>query len=196
MKQEQSLNAQKNDTFEFKLKRGRWTLYLQNSKTWVRTGDNMKFYVCKFYIRQIENRFYIYEEELLDVTFQVTGASYFSNYANAAISLEQLNNAKVQKEGHVHAELMLEYAKDSTTDSEAWKEWQYKDTCMTTWGATSGIPVWNTNTKYRRKPVMFGILKALESYRLGFKVTREGPAHSMISFNQADLDSTDWYIVN
>lgn len=53
---------------------------------------------------------------------------------------------------HKHAELMLQYAKESFTDPEAYKQWQFSRD-GDTWFRCEQAPVWATSVQYRRKPV-------------------------------------------
>lgn len=56
---------------------------------------------------------------------------------------------------HIHAEAMLEYAKDALTTDKPWELWQV---CVFTrydsevWTDLTGNPQWGTSAKYRRKP--------------------------------------------
>lgn len=52
--------------------------------------------------------------------------------------------------GHVHAELMRQYAKDAKTNPEPWNLWQFKD-LYGSWVNCAGSPEWCSLTEYRRK---------------------------------------------
>ena len=59
----------------------------------------------------------------------------------------------VEVTGHVHAELMAEYAKDATKSTEPWKDWEMTDSFDTTsWISCTGHPGWISVLNYRRKP--------------------------------------------
>ena len=59
----------------------------------------------------------------------------------------------VEVTGHVHAELMAEYAKDATKSKEPWKDWEMTDSFDTTsWISCTGHPGWISVLNYRRKP--------------------------------------------
>ena len=58
-----------------------------------------------------------------------------------------------EQHGHVHAELMAQYAEDAMTHAEPWKLWQY-DTVVGSWTDCARSPSWTTNYEYRRKPKM------------------------------------------
>lgn len=56
---------------------------------------------------------------------------------------------------HVHAEAMLEYAKDAMLTDEPWKLWQvssFKQNGFDFWTDLTASPQWGTSAKYRRKP--------------------------------------------
>ena len=56
------------------------------------------------------------------------------------------------KEPHPHAGLMMEYAKDCLTDSEAWRNWEYRYISDKPWKDLVHHPAWCINLIYRRKP--------------------------------------------
>ena len=59
----------------------------------------------------------------------------------------------VEVTGHVHAELMAEYAKDAAKSKEPWKDWEMTDSFDTTsWISCTGHPGWISVLNYRRKP--------------------------------------------
>ena len=73
--------------------------------------------------------------------------------------------------GHIHAELMAQYAEDAKTHAEPWKLWQVK--------ADGGVwrycrihPVWAYDTEYRRKPKTH-IVNGVEIPDLRIKVFNE-----------------------
>ena len=53
--------------------------------------------------------------------------------------------------GHVHAELMAQYAEDAKTHAEPWKLWQTKGDSHIWWDCRAH-PMWWSDTEYRRKP--------------------------------------------
>ena len=55
--------------------------------------------------------------------------------------------------GHVHAELMAEYAKDATKSKEPWKDWEMTDSFDSThWISCKSSLGWDSERNYRRKP--------------------------------------------
>ena len=56
-----------------------------------------------------------------------------------------------EKKGHVHAELMAQYAEDAKTHDEPWKMWQIHYT-GDVWQELADNPTWVSGLKYRRKP--------------------------------------------
>lgn len=55
------------------------------------------------------------------------------------------------KAPHPHAGLMIEYAKECLTDSEAWRNWEYRFTPYASWQTLGGHPNWFMDVTYRRK---------------------------------------------
>ncbi len=55
------------------------------------------------------------------------------------------------KTPHPHAVLMMEYAKDCLTDSEAWRNWEYRFTPYASWQNLGCHPNWFIDVAYRRK---------------------------------------------
>lgn len=55
------------------------------------------------------------------------------------------------KTPHPHAGLMMEYAKDCLTDSEAWRNWECRHKWEESWQNFSGHPKWIIDVFYRRK---------------------------------------------
>ena len=53
--------------------------------------------------------------------------------------------------GHVHAELMAQYAKDAKVTDRPWELWEMDDS--TGWVALAQMPRWNEYVKYRRKRI-------------------------------------------
>ena len=56
------------------------------------------------------------------------------------------------KTPHPHAGLMMEYAKDCLTDSEAWRNWECRFASEESWHNFGGHPKWLIDVSYRRKP--------------------------------------------
>ena len=59
-----------------------------------------------------------------------------------------------KKKGHVHAELMAQYAEDAMTHAEPWKLWQVWQVKADdgAWWDCGAHPRWANDTEYRRKP--------------------------------------------
>lgn len=53
--------------------------------------------------------------------------------------------------GHVHAELMKQYAEDARETNKPWERWEFLSTNVG-WAELSGHPFWEANVQYRRKP--------------------------------------------
>ncbi len=51
---------------------------------------------------------------------------------------------------HVHADLMVEYAKDAQTTDKPWFLWEFRAT-STLWISCSSSPSWDVVLEYRRK---------------------------------------------
>lgn len=54
--------------------------------------------------------------------------------------------------GHIHAELMMQYAEDARETDKPWERWQYLPCGQTAWEQCSIGPVWCSAWQYRRKP--------------------------------------------
>lgn len=55
-------------------------------------------------------------------------------------------------EGHIHAELMAQYAEDARTCAEPWEMWQFKCNVTGIWRQCREHPSWWFDSEYRRKP--------------------------------------------
>jgi hypothetical protein len=60
------------------------------------------------------------------------------------------------KNGHKHADLMMEYAKDCKKNAEAYLNWEVKYN-GSRWKILSKNPEWHKNAEYRRKPKTINI---------------------------------------
>ena len=58
---------------------------------------------------------------------------------------------KPEQQGHVHAELMAQYAEDAKTNKTPWELWEYLDK-HDGWTTFKGSPGWYETSEYRRKP--------------------------------------------
>lgn len=56
--------------------------------------------------------------------------------------------------GHVHAELMAQYAEDAKTSPEPWVNWERRSTFAAEqhFHPLAGAPTWDPHSEYRRKP--------------------------------------------
>ena len=57
----------------------------------------------------------------------------------------------VKDTGNKHAEMMMEYAKDSINNSAAYKDWECKDEHCAVWQPLNDHPRWLPYMEYRRK---------------------------------------------
>lgn len=53
--------------------------------------------------------------------------------------------------GHIHAELMAQYAEDARETETPWERWECSD-CEGRWSHFHGHPMWSGHRQYRRKP--------------------------------------------
>jgi hypothetical protein len=58
---------------------------------------------------------------------------------------------------HIHAELMMEYAKDAMETDKPWERWEYKSDSPHWLTCHSITPSWFESVKYRRKPQTINI---------------------------------------
>lgn len=63
----------------------------------------------------------------------------------------ELKNVKMKNKGHVHAELMAQYAEDAKTHAEPWKLWENRRAGFA-WHSLDSNPKWISDLEYRRKP--------------------------------------------
>ena len=61
--------------------------------------------------------------------------------------------------GHVHAELIMQYALDAKTNEKPWELWEYKDHVDGNWQDFNKLnpPNWFDDIEYRRKPKTISI---------------------------------------
>lgn len=52
---------------------------------------------------------------------------------------------------HIHADLMMEYAKDAATSDKPWELWEFKNHGDTRWLPCEENPKWISIVSYRRK---------------------------------------------
>lgn len=80
----------------------------------------------------------------------------FNNYKdpNPTHSPQQvLEMAGMEMKGHIHAELMAQYAEDAKTSKTPWELWQIKGD-NGEWWECNAHPRWSNATEYYRKPKM------------------------------------------
>ena len=78
----------------------------------------------------------------------------FNNYRdpNPTHTPQQvLEMAGMEKKGHIHAELMAQYAEDAMTNDKPWELYQIK-TVQNIWKDIGGQFIFDSNLTYRRKP--------------------------------------------
>ena len=59
--------------------------------------------------------------------------------------------------GHVHAELMMQYALDAKTNEKPWELWEFKLKDETYWSNPKSELTFISNVEYRRKPKTISI---------------------------------------
>lgn len=79
------------------------------------------------------------------------GFNYHKDTNQTHTPQQVLEMARMEKKGHVHAELMAQYAEDAKTHTEPWKLWQAK-TKGGVWVDCLRSPRWVETKEYRRKP--------------------------------------------
>ena len=77
-----------------------------------------------------------------------------------------------EKKGHVHAELMAQYAEDAKTSKTPWQLWEYLDK-DDGWTTFKGSPGWYATSEYRRKPTTH-IVNGVEVPELRVKLEEGG----------------------
>lgn len=53
---------------------------------------------------------------------------------------------------HKHADLMMQYAKDSMTNDKAYTKWEFRGLGANQWVVMKTHPMWGEDTEYRRTP--------------------------------------------
>lgn len=91
-------------------------------------------------------------------------------------------------EGHPHAALMAEYAKDALTSKEPWTLWEYRKNCRSEWLSFTANPSWSYDCIYRRRSNT--VIKVN-----GFDVPAplKDLLEAGIPYYVADPSSTIWY---
>ena len=62
--------------------------------------------------------------------------------------------------GHVHADLMMQYAQDAIETDTPWERWECNPSSILGWVDMLHHPAWITETSYRRKPKMLSVTLA------------------------------------
>lgn len=68
------------------------------------------------------------------------------------VTADQADTPQPVRKGHPHAESMAEFAVDASKYTEPWRFWQYLEELGGPWKALTGMPHWDANVEYRRKP--------------------------------------------
>lgn len=87
---------------------------------------------------------------------------------------------RLTKQGHPHAALMAEYAKDAAETDRPWERWQFMSSVSGEWHtfrATHGNLSWDESTQYRRKP----------------EAAYTGPISTNATYYLANPVSSGWY---
>lgn len=93
---------------------------------------------------------------------EVTSYLMFGSIEGCNMTVEEFFDLvyEPEQQGHVHAELMAQYAEDAKTHDEPWKLWQvnYSDNFEEgKWTKLRDNPSWVTGVKYRRKPMTHNV---------------------------------------
>ena len=103
--------------------------------TWHSGGRAVKYLSAKF----------LFVDADLYLGFEVSDRDYFDSHEYKEIQFS------LPTKGHVHAELMQQYAEDAKTHAEPWELWQVKGN-DDVWKHCGAHPMWTSSTEYRRKP--------------------------------------------
>jgi len=91
---------------------------------------------------------------------------------------------------HVHADLMLEYAKDAQETDKPWERWEYFR--KEVWHQHRDNPSWFVDVKYRRKPktILINGFEVPEPVREPLKY---GTSYYQVSFaRRPELSGCEW----
>lgn len=120
-------------------------IQLENGKKYVTVGGKVVT------MTQITN-------QNVDAFYQFVGSNCFAYSRYGVLYKDELSPYDVTKEykeieEHTHAKLMMEYAKDALVSKTPWEFWQYaKEFPNFEWVNCDSHPLWDEDTKYRRKP--------------------------------------------
>jgi hypothetical protein len=116
-------------------------------------------------------------------------------YSNKEYSTENIVREYLEEqqepEGHIHAELMIEYGKDALVSKEPWLGWQYWVKGHTIWFNCTKHPDWYTEAKYRRRPktVLINGYEVPEPLRVA---PEEGTLVYLASLSVSPCDELFW----
>ena len=90
---------------------------------------------------------------------------------------------------HIHADLMMQYAKDAMETDKPWERWEFKDNEELEW-QDLGWPIWHEQCQYRRKPKPYeptlldqALELEIEARLLRIKYYENSPQH-VVSWEQ------------
>ncbi|KMW71139.1 hypothetical protein TI10_22345 [Photorhabdus luminescens subsp. luminescens] len=99
-----------------------------------------------------------------------------------------------QNKKHVHAELMMQYARDALKTDEPWKMWERLHIEAVSWEQCLYSPAWSTEFKYRRKPEMIAVGKVSFPKPVDYELERGQRYHVMgiLSSPQGNIATRLW----
>lgn len=93
--------------------------------------------------------------DYLDKLFLFVDSNLFLTHTDDIDWFEDMEYEEIffpePNKGHIHAELMAQYAEDARTTDRPWELWEGKN-LFNKWVPLPFTPVWETNREYRRKP--------------------------------------------
>lgn len=97
------------------------------------------------------------------------------------------------QQGHPHAALMVEYAKDALTNAKPWELWEFRISDRDQWTSRDTHPMWDSRVEYRRKPAPT-LTRVVNGFTVPAPVTEAltmGDAYCV-----ASLDTAHWYAIS
>lgn len=108
-------------------------------------------------------------------------------YAENLILVEQPKTA-----GHVHAELMKQYAEDATKSESPWENWQVLAPGFDKWYNLKHDPEWFKTCQYRRKPKQKFIEFNGKKFEIFAEKPRKGTEYFSVNMYSNTVDKYVW----
>ncbi|WP_387690973.1 hypothetical protein [Photorhabdus sp. RM71S] len=99
-----------------------------------------------------------------------------------------------QNKKHVHAKLMMQYARDALKTDEPWLMWERLHIEAVNWEQCLYSPAWSTEFKYRRKPEMITVGKVSFPKPVDYELNNGDEYYSVIeSMSRNEFGQLAWF---